>query len=70
MTIEHYMIKLKIEKAKELIEYDELNFTEIAYELGYKNLNHLSRQFKKIACLTMRNYKSSKTQLRDPQDKI
>ena len=51
-TIEHYIIMHKIEKVKELIIYDELNLTEIAWKLNYSGVAHLSYQFKKITGLT------------------
>ncbi|GGI26504.1 hypothetical protein GCM10008119_22990 [Pedobacter mendelii] len=52
MTIEHYIINHKIERAKELILYDELNLTEISYLLNYSSVAHLSRQFKQVTGLT------------------
>ncbi len=52
MTIEHFIILHKIEKAKELIMYNELNLTEIAFKLHYSGVAHLSHQFKKITGLT------------------
>ena len=48
ITIQHFIIKHKIEKVKELILYDELNLTEIAYKLHYSSVAHLSNQFKKV----------------------
>jgi len=48
----------KIEKAKELIVYDELNLTEIACKLHYSGIAHLSGQFKKITGLTPSYFKS------------
>ena len=48
ITIQHFIINHKIEKAKELILYDELNLTEIAYKLHYSSVAHLSNQFKKV----------------------
>lgn len=56
ITIEKYFIRLKIEKAKELVQYGNLSFSEIAYQLGYKNLQHLSRQFKQITGMSMSEY--------------
>lgn len=52
VTIEHYIIIHKIERVKELILFDELNLTEIAYKLNYSSVAHLSNQFKKITGLT------------------
>ena len=47
ITIEKFIIHQKIEKVKELIVYDELTLSEIAYRLGYSSVQHLSNQFKK-----------------------
>jgi len=52
ITIEQYLIQQKIEKVKELLVYDETNLTEIAYQLGYSSVSHLSTQFKKVTGLT------------------
>jgi YesN/AraC family two-component response regulator len=51
-TIEHYIISHKIERAKELLIYNELSLTEIAEKLHYSNVAHLSNQFKKVTGLT------------------
>lgn len=48
ITIQHFIISHKIERAKELILYDELNLTEISYVLHYSSVAHLSNQFKKV----------------------
>jgi AraC-like DNA-binding protein len=58
VTIEHFIIKHKIEKVKELITYDKLNLTEISYVMNYSSLAHLSRQFKQITGLTPTFFKS------------
>jgi AraC family transcriptional regulator len=70
ITIERYFILLRIEKAKELIEYSELNFSEIAYELGYNSIHHLSGQFRQVAGMSMSEYKQLKDKARSPFDKI
>lgn len=59
-TIEHFIINHKIEKVKELIIYDELNLTEIAWKLHYSSVAHLSNQFKKITGLTPSFFKALK----------
>jgi AraC-like DNA-binding protein len=59
-TIENYIILHKIERVKELIIYDELNLTEIAYKLHYSSVAHLSNQFKKVTGLTPSHFKSLK----------
>jgi len=56
-TIEHFIIIHKIERVKELLVYNELNITEIAYKLHYSNVSHLSTQFKKITGLTPSHFK-------------
>ncbi len=56
-TIQQFIIVHKIEKAKELLLYDELNLTEIAYKLHYSSVAHLSNQFKKITGLTPSYFK-------------
>ncbi|MFR1815658.1 helix-turn-helix domain-containing protein [Dysgonomonas capnocytophagoides] len=63
-TIEHFMIVHKIEKVKELIIYDELNLTEIAFKLHYSSSAHLSNQFKKITGLTPTFFKNLKQKRR------
>jgi len=63
-TIEHFIIAHKIEKVKELIIYDELNLTEIAWKLHYSSVAHLSNQFKKITGLTPSFFKSLKQKKR------
>jgi YesN/AraC family two-component response regulator len=59
-TIEHFYLAHKIEKVKELLVYDEMNLTEIAYKLHYSSVAHLSNQFKKITGLTPSHFKKLK----------
>ncbi|MES1198177.1 MAG: AraC family transcriptional regulator [Chitinophagaceae bacterium] len=56
-TIEKFLINHKIERVKELLVYDELNLTEIAYLMHYSSVAHLSAQFKKITGLTPSHFK-------------
>jgi len=56
-TIEHFFIAQRIEMAKELIEYDELNLTEIADKLHFSSVSHLSSQFKKVTGATPSYFK-------------
>ncbi|MFT2011516.1 helix-turn-helix domain-containing protein [Pontibacter sp. 13R65] len=60
ITIQQFIIIHKIEKAKELLFYDELNLTEIAHRLHYSSAAHLSSQFKKITGLSPSLYKQVK----------
>lgn len=59
-TIEHYFIAQKIEKAKELLMYNELTLSEIAIQLNYSNVAHLSNQFKKVTGFTPSHFKKLK----------
>jgi AraC-like DNA-binding protein len=70
ITIEKYSINQKIEKVKELIIYDELSLSEIAYKLGYSSVAHLSNQFKKVTGLTPSHFKTVGQAKRKPIDKI
>lgn len=69
-TIEHFIISHKIEKIKELIIYDELNITEIAYKMNYSSVAHLSNQFKKVTGLSPTHFKQLKNKSRSPIEDI
>lgn len=69
-TIEQYFILQKIEKVKELLVYDELSLSEIAYKLGYSSVAHLSNQFKKITGSTPSEFKKLKGHHRNHLDSI
>lgn len=62
ITIEQFIIRQKIERVKELLFYDELSLGEIADQLGYSSIAHLSAQFKKITGLTPTQFKNSRHQ--------
>lgn len=64
-TIEQFIILHKIERAKELIIYNELNLTEIAWKLHYSSVAHLSNQFKKITGLTPSFFKAMTNKKRE-----
>jgi AraC-like DNA-binding protein len=69
-TIEKFIIFHKIERVKELIIYDELNLTEIAWNMHYSSVAHLSNQFKKITGLTPSHFKNLKDKRRNPIEDI
>jgi AraC-like DNA-binding protein/copper chaperone CopZ len=69
-TIEQYIIHQKIERAKELLVYNELSLSEIADELNYSSAAHLSNQFKKVTGLTPSHFKNLRSHLRKPLDKV
>lgn len=70
ITIEKFIILQKIEKVKELLVYDELTLSEIAYRLEYSSVQHLSNQFKKVTGLTPSYFKQFKELKRKPIDKL
>jgi AraC-like DNA-binding protein len=70
ITIEHFIILHKIERVKELIIYDELNLSEIAWKLHYSSVAHLSHQFKKITGLTPSYFKSLKRKKRNTLENV
>jgi AraC-like DNA-binding protein len=57
IIIENFYLTHKIEKVKELIVYDELNLSEIAYKMHYSSVAHLSNQFLKNTGLTPTHFK-------------
>lgn len=70
LTIERYVILQKVEKIKELLVYNELSISEIAFKMNYSSSQHLSRQFKSTTGLTPSEFKSSNVQRRLSLDKI
>jgi len=69
-TIEKFIVQQKIEKAKELLSYNELSLTEISHQLGYSSVQYLSNQFKKTTGLTPSQFKKQKENRRNPLDRV
>jgi AraC-like DNA-binding protein len=69
-TIEQFIISHKIERIKELIIYDELNITEIAWKMNYSSVAHLSHQFKKVTGLSPSHFKQLKVKRRSPIEEV
>jgi AraC-like DNA-binding protein len=69
-TIEQFIISHKVERIKELIIYDELNITEIAYKMNYSSVAHLSNQFKKMTGLSPSHFKQLKDKKRRPIEEV
>ncbi|TMI70269.1 MAG: helix-turn-helix transcriptional regulator [Bacteroidetes bacterium] len=69
-TIAQFIIHHKIERIKELIMYDELNITEIAWKMNYSSVAHLSNQFKKVTGLTPSHFKKLRDKRRSPIEEI
>ncbi|WP_424495270.1 helix-turn-helix domain-containing protein [Salinimicrobium sp. GXAS 041] len=70
ITIEQYFIAQKIERVKELLVYDEYSLSEIAHQLNYSSVSHLSRQFKKVTGLSPTHFKQLKEKKRKPLDEV
>ncbi len=58
-SIQKYQNELKVERIKELLEYDELSISEIAADLGFGSAAYLSTQFKNSTGITPSQYKKS-----------
>ncbi|MFO7658704.1 MAG: helix-turn-helix domain-containing protein [Bacteroidales bacterium] len=69
-TIEKFYLTHKIERVKELIVYDELNLTEIAWKMHYSSVAHLSNQFKKFTGLTPTHFKILKNKRRGTLENV
>jgi len=61
-TIQNFIIATKIERAKELMTYDDLTLTEIAFKLHYSSVAHISNQFKKVTGVSPSTFKATLTQ--------
>jgi len=70
ITIEKYIINQKIERVKELLVYDELTLSQIAWELGYSSVAYLSAQFKKVTGLTPGHFRQIGNNKRKPLDQV
>ena len=55
----HYFLRLRTEKAKELLRESEKNISQIAEELGYDNVYYFSNQFRRIAGMSPLEYRRS-----------
>lgn len=69
-TLNHYLIKLKIERVKELIIFGDDSFAEIAHQLNYSSAGHLSFQFKKITGLTPSQFMALREKRRTAMHKV
>lgn len=69
-TIEKYLIHLKIERVKELLSYDELTLSEIAWRLKYSSVQYLSNQFRQVTGMSVTDYKRAQDSFRKPLDSI
>mgnify|MGYP001036294210 CR=1 FL=1 len=70
ITIEQYVMLQKIEKVKELLSYGEMSLSEIAEELGYSSVAHLSGQFKRMTGFTPTQFRKLKDHHRKSLDRV
>lgn len=70
ITIEKYHILQKIEKVKELLSYDELSLSEIAFRLHYSSVAYLSNQFKKVTGMTPSSFRKIKGRKRTSLEEL
>lgn len=70
LTIEKFIILQKVEKVKELIVYDDMSLSEIAFEIDYSSTAHLSRQFKDVTGQTPSEFKAMALKNRNPIDNV
>jgi len=69
-TIKKYLIAQRIERAKELLAYDELNLNQITDKLGYSNTAHLSSQFRQVTGMAPSRFKDIASERRTPLDQL
>lgn len=60
ITLQQFVIRHKIEKVKELLLFDKLSLTEVAWKMHYSSVAHLSYQFKKVTGMTPTYFKELK----------
>lgn len=70
ITIQQYIIVHKIERVKELLMYEDLNLTEISYQMHYSSVAHLSNQFKKITGLSPSKFMQLRSKKRKNLEEI
>lgn len=69
-TLEKYIIMVRIERVKELLSYNEMTLSEIAYQMGYSSVQYLSNQFKQITGMSVTDYKALPVKPRIPLDRL
>ena len=70
LTLEKYIILVKIERVKELLSYNEMTLSEISYQMGYSSVQYLSNQFKQITTYSVSEYKALPIKPRIPLDQL
>lgn len=57
LTYQSYVNRVRIEQAKKLLDDDTLSITDTGYAVGYSDLTHFERIFKKLAGTTPSQYR-------------
>lgn len=70
ITLEKYIILLKIERVKELLSYNDHTLSEISYQMGYSSVQYLSNQFKQVSGVTVSQFKQGLGDGRIPLDEL
>jgi AraC family transcriptional regulator len=70
ITIEKYLILQKVERVKELLRYEQLTTSEIAYRLNYSSTQHLSNQFRQITGMSPTQFRKMVKNNRKPIDQL
>lgn len=69
-TLEKYIIAQKIERTKALLLNGEASLSEIAWQLDYSSVAHLSNQFKQVEGITPSDFKRHNLNTRIPIDSV
>lgn len=69
-TIENHLIRLKIERVKELLAQERFTLSEIAWRLSYSSVQYLSNQFKRVTGMTVTEWHKQNHPGRTPLDKV
>ena len=70
ICLSDYIIAHKIEKVKEMLIYEDLTISEIAWKLNYSSVAHLSNQFIKITGLRPSQFKKNNGKAFIPHEQI
>jgi AraC-like DNA-binding protein len=58
LTLEKYIIRQKVERAKELLSYQDAKVTEVARRLGYSSTAHLTNQFRQVTGMSPSDFQA------------
>lgn len=70
ITLEKYIILIKIERIKQMLEDEDYTLSEIAFMMDYSSVQYLSMQFKRVTGITVTEYKTHPGRFRIPLDKL